>query len=270
VTDREIEEAPAIIMNDLAKAAENARNFSERNDIEIDMAYIGGDWPSLPPKVELFLAGDSCDQAAWVPEVIAIYGLAERYTARARLIRKCNPMRPFSWINESIAYLWAGDREEALRVAREGMETAPGGWLNAALVDALVANGLFEEADHVSATQFHVLQEALLSKVMNAAAMGDPDAASALYQQLTQQPEFNPFYEALYSSWVGDRQTANRVAAKIDTHPFGSQQLMDLVYRCTCGAPFDLEATPVFAARLKSANMPWPPASPIEFPLKDW
>jgi len=69
---------------------------------------------------------------------------------------------------------------------------------------------------------------------------------------------------------VGDRQTANRVAAKIDTHPFGSQQLMDLVYRCTCGAPFDLEATPVFAARLKSANMPWPPASPIEFPLKDW
>jgi len=270
VTDREIEEAPAIIMNDLAKAAENARNFSERNNIEIDMAYIGGDWRSLPAIVDLFLSGDSCDQAAWVPEVIAIYRLSERYTERARVIRKCNPMRPFSWINESIAYLWAGDKEEALRVAREGMETAPGGWLNFALVDALVANGLFEEADHVSATQFRVMEEALLSKVLNAAAMGNLDAASTLYQQLTQQPAFNPFYESMYYAWVGDRQNANRLAAKIDTHPFGSQQLLDLVFRCTCGAPFDLEATPVFAARLESANMPWPPASPIKFPLKDW
>jgi TolB-like protein len=270
VTDREIEEAPAIIMSDLTKAAENARNFSERNDIEIDMAFIGGDWHNLPANVDLFLDGDSCDHAAWVLGIIAIYGLAERYTERARLIRKCNPMRPWSWIHESYANLWAGDKEEALRVAREGMETAPGSWLNFALVNALVANGLFEEADHVSKTQFRVVEEAILSKVLNASAKGNLDAASALYQQLTQQADFNPFYESLYYAWVGDRQKANRLAARIDTHPFGSQQLLDLVSRCTCGAPFDLEATPNFAARIETANMPWPPASPIRFPLKDW
>ena len=270
VTAREVEEAPAIIMSDLAKAADTARNFSERNDIEIDMAYIGGDWRGLPANVELFLTGDSCEQAAWVPSVIAIYGLSERYTARAGLIRKCDPMRPFAWIWESNAYLWAGDKEEALRVAREGMETAPGGWLNFALVMALVANGLFEEADHVSATQFRVAEEALNAKVFNAAAMGNLDTASALYQKLTEQPDFNATYESLYYAWVGDRQNANRLAAIIDAHPFGSQQLLGLVFRCSCGAPFDLEATPIFAARLKSANMPWPAASPIKFPLKDW
>jgi hypothetical protein len=39
---------------------------------------------------------------------------------------------------------------------------------------------------------------------------------------------------------------------------------------CYCGAPFDLEATPNFAAKLREGDLPWPPRSPIDFPLKDW
>ena len=33
---------------------------------------------------------------------------------------------------------------------------------------------------------------------------------------------------------------------------------------------FDLEATPNFAKLIEDADLPWPPASPIEWPLKDW
>jgi hypothetical protein len=46
--------------------------------------------------------------------------------------------------------------------------------------------------------------------------------------------------------------------------------LMQAIYLCTCGAPFDLEATPVFAQMLARSGLPWPPAKPINFPLKDW
>ena len=31
-----------------------------------------------------------------------------------------------------------------------------------------------------------------------------------------------------------------------------------------------LDATPNFAAKLNESNLPWPPASPMKFPLKDW
>ena len=42
------------------------------------------------------------------------------------------------------------------------------------------------------------------------------------------------------------------------------------VYWCACGAPFDLEYTPNFADKLAEAGLPWPPVSPISFPLKGW
>ena len=39
---------------------------------------------------------------------------------------------------------------------------------------------------------------------------------------------------------------------------------------CGCGAPWDLEATPNFAAEVEEGDLPWPPRSPMSFPLKDW
>jgi hypothetical protein len=46
--------------------------------------------------------------------------------------------------------------------------------------------------------------------------------------------------------------------------------LLQAVYLCTCGAPFDLEATPVFTSMLAESGLPWPPVKPIDTPLKDW
>jgi len=270
VTQQDLEEAPQKIMTDLSAAAENARNFSEKNNIELDLAFLSGDWRGLQGDVDRFLQEDGCAQAAWAPGVIAASGLAGRYTARARQIRKCDPVRSMSWFDESRAFLWAGDPQEALRVAREGLDVAPGGWLPIALVRALVANGLFEEVDHAVATQFRVPEDGMMSKVLKAAAMGDRDGAAVIYNQLMSQPNGTEFYKSIYYAWVGDRENANRRAAQIDQHPFGSQSLLLLIYWCACGAPFDLEVTPRYAQRVTAAGMPWPPASPIKFPLKDW
>jgi len=68
----------------------------------------------------------------------------------------------------------------------------------------------------------------------------------------------------------GQRFEANRLAGLIDRRPFGHLALLQAINRCTCGAPFDLEATPVFAEMLAGSGLPWPPAKPIDFPLKDW
>jgi len=270
VTPEDIEEAPARVMQDMAMAVENASNFSESNSIELDLAYLSGDWRGLRGDLERYLDDSGCNNPTWVPGIAMASGQAERYTKRAREVRKCDPMFSHNWFTESRAFLWAGDKEEALRVVREGIEVAPGGWLPIALVRALVANGLYEETDHAIKTQLRLKEDALIANVMKSAAMGDRNAASVFFEEMLNGDIPTAFWESIYYAWVGDRENANRLAAKIDEHPFGSQSLLLVVYWCACGAPFDLEVTPNYAARAETAGMPWPPASPITFPLKDW
>jgi len=270
VTREEVAEARDIVISDLVAAVEHARNFSERNDIELDLAFLTGNWRGIKGNIERYLAESGCNQATWVPGIIATYGLAHRFTGRAREVRKCDPMRSHSWFDESRAFLWAGDKEEALRVAREGNEVAPGGWLGTALVRALIANGLYEETDHAITTHLRLKEDVLGSKIAKSAAMGDRDTAVMLLGEFLEDPGASVFWESIYYAWVGDKDNANRLAAKIDEHPFGSQSLLLTIYWCACGAPWDLDVTPNYAARIRDAGMPWPPASPINFPLKGW
>ena len=69
---------------------------------------------------------------------------------------------------------------------------------------------------------------------------------------------------------AGERDLVNKLVAEIDARPFGFLQLIQLPLVCACGAPFDLENTPNFAKLIEDASLSWPPASPIEWPLKDW
>jgi hypothetical protein len=68
----------------------------------------------------------------------------------------------------------------------------------------------------------------------------------------------------------GKREEANTLAAKIDKHYFGLATLVQITEWCGCGAPFDLAATPNFAAKLEESGLTWPPQTAMEFPLKDW
>jgi len=65
---------------------------------------------------------------------------------------------------------------------------------------------------------------------------------------------------------LGRREEANRRAAAIDAQPAGAFVLGVVTAYCLCGAPFDLEATPNFKARLAEAGLPWPPPATIPFP----
>ena len=56
----------------------------------------------------------------------------------------------------------------------------------------------------------------------------------------------------------------------IDARPFGHIVLLQAVYGCLCGAPFDLELTPRFSEMLVGSGLAWPPLKPYEFPLKNW
>jgi len=270
VTEKDLAEAPDIIFTDLAMAAEHARNSSERNNIEMDQAFLSGNWRGMRRILERFLAESGCNTAAWVEPIAAMYGHADRYALRAREIRECDPMHSRSWFDESRAFMWAGDAEEALRVARKGNEVAPGSTLSTGLIRALVVNGLYEETDSAITTHLQLKQDVLQSRILRLAAMGDREMSTRLQQELMKDPVRNTFWTSTYYAWTGDRENANRRAAEIDSQPFGSQSLLLTTLLCACGAPWDIEATPNFAARIEEAGMSWPPFSPINLPLKNW
>ncbi|MDA1064542.1 MAG: hypothetical protein O2907_09505, partial [Proteobacteria bacterium] len=102
-----------------------------------------------------------------------------------------------------------------------------------------------------------------------AAAQGDAVAALAIRNEIDADPAAEPLSLAV-AAVMGDRAEANRLAALADAQPLGFLKLLDDIGQCYCGAPFDLEVTPNFARLVGEANLPWPPSSPIKWPLKDW
>jgi hypothetical protein len=47
-------------------------------------------------------------------------------------------------------------------------------------------------------------------------------------------------FSLVLNAQQGNRNEANRLAEAIDQRPFGYATLMQAIYYCTCGAPFDL------------------------------
>ena len=177
------------------------------------------------------------------------------------------PIRAFS---QSRAALWAGEPERALDIAREARETLSHPWLDIAVTRALLAMGQFETARNEMSLHRKDEFLAAFAEIVQAAAGGERERAYELRQAFLQRSEVSDFERLQIHAMVGDRQEANAAAARVDQRAPMTMSLMLATLWCHCGAPFDLEATPQFAAKLSEGDLPWPPRSPITFPLKDW
>ena len=105
---------------------------------------------------------------------------------------------------------------------------------------------------------------------MLTAAQGNSQLAVSLIDEYKQNPASIEYWHMIFYAWVGDRKNASLIAAEMDGHAFGPGSMSTMIYWCACGMPWDLESTPIFAQKVKESGLPWPPVSPIKFPLKDW
>jgi len=271
VTEEDLANAYPSAITDYEAATRYARTPRMRLNAELDLAFLSGNWRGLSGRVRRTLDEPGCSGANWMATVaVVIGGHEEQYRERTRTELACDPLRSLSWFNAVRADLWAGDKVEALRLAREGMQTAPGGWLGMTLMRTLVANRLYDEANREIENSVQDNELALALEALVAAHQGDKLRFAQVLQQYTDNPDIDPFWKMMVFAWGGQRDEANRRATEIDKHHFGPVALWQQVHWCACGAPFDLEATPNFAARIKEGNVPWPPPSPMTFPLKDW
>jgi TolB-like protein len=270
LTAEELASAHEFAIADYESAAMLSTSASQKTMMELDLAYFSGDWQGLDRRMERALAARECSSSNWLQVIADVFRYSEQYVEKARSQLTCDPRRSLSWFNLARSSLRNGDKEEALRIAREGMEIAPGAWLRTALVRSLVANGKLDEALTETDKQFDDQDIELMFKALIAAAKGDQDLFDEVFEDFKIANTSGNEWLIMVAAWGGKREEANRAAAAMDQHPFGSVALSQLSQWCACGFPFDLEVTPNLAAKLEESGLPWPPVSIMEYPLKDW
>ncbi len=270
ITESDIQNAPENLRRNYDLVVRYAKNDGERLSAEHDRALVLGNWNGLSALTDRALSTPGCDAGYWIQLTSAAFGKSRNLLDAFARVAACDPLSVRSWVHMMGASLWLGDLPLALATAEKAMNSVQGEWLTRTYILALARGGRVAEADKMTSTHLRSDSEQLIAKFMVAAVVGDADRAWDNQQEYLGKHGPNDYISLVMEAARGNRNEANRLAALIDGRPFGYMSLMQAIYWCTCGAPFDLEAAPVFASMLSGSGLPWPPYSPLAFPLKDW
>ena len=258
------------LVEDLDNAVRGASSKSRRLAASLDIAIISGNWRSVP---ELFLQtveDGGCAASSWLDSISAPYEKEAEFGVIAQRLVECDPLSWNGWRWLSLSKIWAGEAEAAVETSRRGFELSAHVRVAQQMVLSHLAAGRLDDAEQVVARFVRGDFQVVAVRAMIAAANGDAALAEELASQLQKIGAQTPTGIIGALARRGARDEANRRAAEVDAHPFGHLRLMLVPNVCFCGAPWDLEFTPNFAKLLEDADLPWPPASPINWPLKDW
>jgi TolB-like protein len=241
-----------------------------RNAAAYDQALITGRWRLLPNLMDRIFAEPSCTNPGWLNQTSVTYGRAADMLRQMQREIECDPLSFSGYWDASNSLFWLGRFDEALDIASEGWRITRHNNVRNSLVYAYLGTGQLEELERFVEQEIDDGLYLHVYRMLLAAVRGDAAGTSRYRQDITAEKQNTLDLQLLGFAIAGDREGANELAASIDEHPYGYLILMQLPLTCACGAPFDLERTPNFARLIEEANLPWPPESPINWPLKDW
>jgi len=270
ITEEDLAQAPEALVRNYELAARHARETGQRSKLEFDRSIILGRWRGLDRLATQSAEAPGCEPSLWLHLVLPLSSNPEAVLGAFQRMAICDPLRARPMVHVVGISLWLGRTEAAIATARESLPTTGHPSLSRHLVLALALRGYPEEA--AAAINSVIRQEDDLLQVHSMLASIRGDAAAADRYLSDFMGKYGPDERVVLELEAarGDRIEANRVAALIDARPFGYVVLLEAIYSCLCGAPFDLESTPAFAALLEDSGLQWPPRAPYELPLKDW
>jgi tetratricopeptide (TPR) repeat protein len=270
ITQADIDSAPAMLQEDFEHGIRYARDESQKLAVELDSAFLLGKWRGLRSRSERALLTSGCETALWTHLTGAAFGNAALTRDAFRRNIVCDPLLSRGDVHLAQSMLLLGEWSKAEAFAAQKLQSNPNPWLIRSLAIALAMQGHFEEARTIIQQRTPDEDDRVLALAAVAAIEGDDSAAEKLESQFNEQ--FGPEDQnaLILAAQRGQRNEANRLASQMDNRPFGYITLMQAIYNCLCGAPFDPESTPVFASMLEDSGLEWPPVSPVSFPLKDW
>ena len=270
VTDTLLASAPQALASDMQRAVQHARTNAERYRAEVGKALLLGPWRGLSLLTQAAATTSNCETPAWLQEVGPFPGQAEQVLAALDRMGKCDPLRTRPVVHSTGIELLLGRPDAAARRARAGLQRFDHPFLARQLSLAVAFGGDPEGAGAEATQRIRREDERLLTLAMLAAVRGDASAAARHQHGWLGVVGSNDRDSLVLEALRGNRNEANRLAGEIDARPFGHMVLLQAIYSCVCGAPFDLEAAPVFASMLQDSGLGWPPVKPYELPLKDW
>ncbi|MCJ7814450.1 MAG: hypothetical protein MUP31_00215 [Xanthomonadales bacterium] len=270
ITDDDVKSAPENLRRNYERVVRHAGNAGQRLSVEHDSALVLGNWNGLSALVDRTLSTTGCEAAYWVHLSSAAFGKAQELIEAFTRTAACDPLLTRPWHLMTGARVWDGDIAGALSTAETGMKVSQSEWLTRWYIVALASDGQVDKASQMAITHLRSDSEQLISKFQVAAIAGNAPSALAYQEDFLGNHGPNDFISLVMEAARGNRNEANRLARLIDSRPFGYMSLMQAIYWCTCGAPFDLDVAPVFSSMLSGSGLPWPPAKPLNFPLKDW
>jgi adenylate cyclase len=270
LSPEEIENARERMNADLEAAARTATDEVSRWSAEYDRAFLGGDWRNLEKITDAYLESVTCPTSAWVNTGLMEYGRAASAAAVTKKQIECDPRNLFGWRDAVYSLVWSGDPDEAVRVGEEAMKTMRTPSTELSLVLAYIAAGRITDAEALVDSSIRGDDFLSQLRVFVAAARGDAESARRSLETLVREYPDRKDIHLIYLPLTGDRARVNEIAAELDALPFGYLTLFGVPSLCMCGAAWDIEVTPNFARKIEEAGLPWPPVSPVKWPLKDW
>ena len=258
-------------LHSLELAAANSPDAQQRELALSERQSLSDDWHGLSARIETALKQPGCSAPNWMPVFASAFGygdLLENLGARASA---CDPLNSINFNTRSWAARATGHPERALAVEAAAVQARGGGAVATAnQAIALAMLGRIEEARKLLASMEASGESYYMAQVIVGSAAGE-DAASihARLQNVDRKKTKLKIWaiaDAVEAALSGNRAEANRQAAALDARPAGDLLLAVLVSECQCGAPFDLDATPNFKARLAESGMHWPPPTTIKYP----
>jgi len=258
------------LVEDLDSAIRSAGDNSRQVAASFDLAVISGNWRSVPELFSQLVENSGCAGIGWADAIGAPYGRATELGVIAKRMVGCDPLSFSGWRWLSLSQIWAGEIETAIETTQRAFEVSQHVRIAQQMFFALLSAGRLDDAEQVITRYVRSEFQVLTLRQALAAVRGDATLAKELADRLQDMEAQRPTGIIAGLATAGSRAEANRRAAEVDAHPFGHLRLMLVPGSCYCGAPWDLEVTPNFAKLLEDAQLPWPPESPINWPLKDW
>jgi hypothetical protein len=270
ITKADLEQAPRELTEDYEQTIRYAKNENQLHNARFGLALLTGQWQGLRELNLLSLKTEGCETALWANLVGGPYGDGQVAKDGFARLQRCDPLRVRSMVHIIGALLWLGQAEIAVTNADRYLQNSTHPRLIRDLALGLAFQGETREARRVANNRLRVETDSLWLSAMIAAIEGDAATAEALSADYFLKNGPNDRDGLIFQASRGKRNEANRMAAQIDARPFGHLVLLQAIYACLCGAPFDLEAAPRFAEMMKGSGLAWPPLKPYKFPLKDW
>jgi adenylate cyclase len=259
------------VLHYLELAAANSHDDQQRLLTLADRQLVDEDWHGLAPRIDAALRAPGCSAPDWLPVFASIFGYGDLIEDLGARVSVCDPLNAVNFNTRVRAALAAGKPERTLAILTAGEKANSGTpTRNAYRVQALVMLGHVDEAKIELSKLEPAGENYYRARLMFGLATGE--SAAAIHAALQGVDRSKSLYktwkmnDVVEAALTGDRATANRLAAEIDTQPGSGLILAVLAADSLCGVPFDLEATPHFKARLAESGLPWPPLRALKLP----